>query len=235
MKLSGLNMGINYQKALDIEESMLQYVLANCIKVNGVYVPPTIDLNFRTFFAIDNFDLSRDTKDGKIQWHFTIITLFQNSWTAINPYLHGEVSLLRGKELHSKIREIPEVPPVRDPCYPPTLTKDSTPLNDKYRNIVSIDEQIALRNDESWLMLQSNTKSTDVPTWKALNSRITPAAGITTTAILPLIKSPPTEWDTLLKALLQCEHVSSITAKGKKTIITLDLQLYYKGCSVGYG
>ena len=75
---------------------MLHFVLLNCFK-DDVYFPPTIHPEHRMFFAIDNFDLARDTEDGKDQWHFTIITLFQNKTAALNPYL--QANALHGKEL----------------------------------------------------------------------------------------------------------------------------------------
>ena len=101
-------------------------------------------------------------------------------------------------------------------------------MNDGYRNIVYPAERKAEKVDGSWALLQATVRSTDVPTWKALNSKITSPTGITTTAVLPLIKSPPTHLGTLLAAMLRCQMVSSITAPNKRTIITVDLQLYIK-------
>ena len=46
--------------------------------------------------------------------------------------------------------------------------------------------------------------------------------------MLPLIKSPPTDWTTLLTALKNCQKVSEVGAPGKRTITTLDLPLYIK-------
>ena len=80
--------GSNCKKILEIEESMLHSVLSSCFK-DGVYIPPTIQPKHRMFFAIDNFYLARDTKDEKDQWHFTIITLFQNTTAALKPYLQA--------------------------------------------------------------------------------------------------------------------------------------------------
>ena len=96
-KVSDLALVNNYSKVLSIQESMLQYVLTSCFE-NGVFIPPTIILDTRIFCALNNFDLSRDTKDGKSQWHFTVITLFQNASKALDPYLQASlIKLLRGK------------------------------------------------------------------------------------------------------------------------------------------
>ena len=50
--------------------------------------------------------------------------------------------------------------------------------------------------------------------------------------VLPLIQSPPTNWGTLLSALLQCQQISCITAPGMKTIVTLDMQLHIKAVQI---
>ena len=57
---------------------MLDYVLKNCFHEDKVYIPANINLLECIFFAIDNTDFHRDTKDGKMQWHFN----FQNICSA---------------------------------------------------------------------------------------------------------------------------------------------------------
>ena len=68
-----------------------------------------------------------------------------------------------------------------------------------------------------------------MPTWKSYNSHlVTKPSKVTTVAMLPLIKSSPADFSTLYSALKICQGISTSITLGKKTVITLDLQLYIK-------
>ena len=101
----------------------------------------------------------------------------------------------------------------------PILRKDADPLNEGYRNVICLEEMGSDRIDKSWALLQASVRTETVPTRKALQSKITPAAGVTITAMLLFIKSYPTNLGTLLAAMLQYQKVSM-------TIITFDMQLF---------
>ena len=78
-------------------------------------------------------------------------------------------------------------------------------------------------------LLQNIDTLKNVPTWKSYNSNIAPTPDKTTEiAVLPLIKSSPTDYSTLYTALCICQGISTSLTPGKRTIITLDLQLYIK-------
>jgi len=78
--------------------------------------------------------------------------------------------------------------------------------------------------------IDRQTDTNVVPTWAPYNSVITDdKRPITTIQTLPLIPAPAHEWSTLLTVLKQAQHISSeIVGPNKKTIITLDMDLYMR-------
>ena len=79
--LSDLNIGINYDKVLDIKKDIAIAILDKQEANGGVFVPSSLSNNKPLFFAIDNTDLSIDTPDGKKQLHGTAIAVFQQKDT----------------------------------------------------------------------------------------------------------------------------------------------------------
>ena len=65
-------------------------------------------------------------------------------------------------------------------------------------------------------------------TWTGFNSMFTKAHSITNINALPLYPSPPTDFSNLYQALKICQNFSTAAAPRRKTIITLDSQLYAK-------
>ena len=65
-------------------------------------------------------------------------------------------------------------------------------------------------------------------TWTGFNSMFTKAHSITNINALPLYPSPPTDFSNLYQALKIRQNFSTAAAPRRKTIITLDSQLYAK-------
>ena len=64
--------------------------------------------------------------------------------------------------------------------------------------------------------------------WTGFNSMVTKARSMTNINALPLYPAPPTDFSNLYQALKICQNISTAVAPSKKTITTLDLQLYAK-------
>ncbi|KAK6182329.1 hypothetical protein SNE40_010040 [Patella caerulea] len=65
-------------------------------------------------------------------------------------------------------------------------------------------------------------------TWAAFNSLLSPSRPKTYIALVPpLMRSPPTEYDTLYTGLMRARSIATYaTGPDSVTVVTLDLQLY---------
>ena len=83
--------------------------------------------------------------------------------------------------------------------------------------------------DTTWSFMRSlDPTATSTPTWSAFNSLLTDNTEKTAYHSLPLLRSSPTDWSTFYTALCICQDLSTSTAPGRKTIISLDMLLYIK-------
>ena len=222
-ELSSLNMSCSYKKVQEIENCIYDYCCEKDIDEHGIFIPGNLSKIDRLFCAIDNADFRRDTKDGKDQLHATIITVFQNksSENDENQIIEIPRKVNKSKNSHTKIKSTDI-----EFCIPPKVF--STKITD-YRGTVLLSEKEYQEADQTWGLLQQLDNDNKIPTWKSYNSKLTPKPDKTTTvAMLPLIKSSPTDFSTLYTALKVCQGISTSITPGKKTIITLDLQLYIK-------
>ena len=218
--LADLNIVCKYKKIKEIEDCMYDYVCRRNVDTDGVYIPDNISKSTRPFFAIDNADFKRDSKDGKGELHATLITVFQNKTYPENRVI--QLSRVQDTTLPPNKQRT-----VNEACYPPKQSADSTPLVN-FRNVVYTDEKTYTQYDECWALTQMFDVDRHIPTWKAYNARLCGKTDKTTIAMLPLIKSPPTDLGTLYSALKICQGISTTITPNKKTIVTLDLQLYIK-------
>ena len=67
-----------------------------------------------------------------------------------------------------------------------------------------------------------------LPTWNAFNSLLTETPSVALCETLPLSPISPTDWTVLYAALKQAQEINMKVFPNKKTIVTLDLQLYAK-------
>ena len=94
------------------------------------------------------------------------------------------------------------LPASEEYCEVPKLSNNSTLLSSKYRSIVYPLEKDCEDSDEAWALLQAMDDSKSVPTYKAFNIKIINVVSeLTKIAMLPLTKSPPTEWSPCFKAM----------------------------------
>ena len=75
-------------------------------------------------------------------------------------------------------------------------------------------------------LLQENDGQ--VPTWNANNSLISTETPVTAYSGLPLLYGSPTDWSNLYTALRISQNINTQVSPGRKTIISLDMQLYIK-------
>jgi hypothetical protein len=69
--------------------------------------------------------------------------------------------------------------------------------------------------------------SSNIPTWKAFNSRIEKPLPITRVATPPILSVPAHEWSTFLTILKQEEDIKSLViGEVRKTVVTFDMGLY---------
>ena len=65
-----------------------------------------------------------------------------------------------------------------------------------------------------------------LPTWNTLNSLLTKTPSVTLCEILPLSHISPTDCTGLYTALKQAQGINMKVSPNKKTIVSVDLQLY---------
>ena len=88
----------------------------------------------------------------------------------------------------------------------------------------------ATKIDQTWALCQvvNEDISGTLPTWPAFNSLISLKSSPTTCQGLPLYPSPPTDWSTLYTTLIIVQGINVEVTGERKTIVSLDLQLYSK-------
>ena len=230
---SDLNISCKYQTVKKIESKMLADVYKNYIANGGVYIPRNMSLTVRPFFAVDNVDFQRSSKDGKGEFHGTIIVMFQKipEPVQMNINFGNEDDLddaVIDDDLHITENSLTYE---LQTCYPPK--KPDTRVS-KFRGTLYLEEKLFARDDEVYAAIQTCDDDGIVPTWKAYNSKLCEKIATKTTyAELPLLSTPPTDWSTLYTSLKICQGISTKIAPNKKTIITLDLQLYIKAVQLG--
>ena len=211
---------------------MLTDVNKSNISETGVYIPKNMSLTVRPYFAIDNSDFQRSSKDGKGELHGTLIVMFQNNPEPIEIHIdfgeerEDQDEYGRGESANgnSNLKEVFSYK--IQVCYPP---KKPDIRVSKFRGSVYLEEKLFRNDDEAYAVFQTCDDEGLIPTWKVYNSKLCEKGVIKTTyAELPLLKSSPTDWSTLYTALKICQGISTKIAPNKKTVITLDLQLYIK-------
>ena len=119
------------------------------------------------------------------------------------------------------------------PCYKPEQTKKKCACT---LNSTSSSTERNKQNDLAWIIgcldfkeSEVDVKSNSCPgTWEAFNSLLTPCGPKTNIALIPpLIRLPPTAYDTLYTGLMRARAIAT-HAMGPESIsvVTLDLQLY---------
>ena len=135
------------------------------------------------------------------------------------------------------------------PFHVPANTKPKGPVFENFRGPMKLPVSL---DDLTWLIARylqcSAVTSTDIeevtsemsgrcskieqniPTWKAYNSVVSlKTFPKTKVGVIPLVPAPAHEESTLLTVLKQTQHINTIAlGPNRKTVITLDMQLYEK-------
>ena len=217
--LSDLGLSISYKKVMKIENGLGNMIVEKQNSNEGVYIPDNLTQNSCLHFAIDNIDVENDTANGKGEFHRATTVIFQ-------------------KKQNQKEKSI-EITPTNDvafqhtadvihPCNKPVQPNE---VFEQYNDLSSIIDISHFTNrDRLWGMLQvvDVSQMCQLPTWNAFNSLLTKTPSVTLCETLPLSPISPTDWTVLYAALKQAQEINMKVFPNKKTIVTLDLQLYAK-------
>ena len=102
---------------------------------------------------------------------------------------------------------------------------------EQYKDLSSIIDISDFTNrDRLWVILQvvDVSQMCQLPTWNVFNLLLTKTPSVTLWETLPLSPISPTDWTELYIALKKAQGINMKISPDKKTIVTLDLQLYAK-------
>ena len=228
-KLKDINIGVSYKKLMSIENCVANSVIEETKANDGVYLPPwTVQDNF-TSFAIDNIDFLENTPSGMNTLHGTAIAMYQSQCK--NATNTERVFKRTNSETCYDDCELPllpcNAPKPKKSIHKIDLHSSSPSINEKRKIdlawiLGSIDCQIVDEED-------NDCKNKGVGTWSSFNSLCSSFnSDITNIALLaPLIRSPPTDINTLFTAIMRTKSVThKVVGEGKMTVITFDMQLY---------
>ena len=191
---------------------------------NGVYIPPNIVVGKPLHFAIDNTDFRNDTPDGKSEFHGTGQVVLQKVDKSKNTKtLEIERSYKSSMRISSE-----DIVTTKRLITNPVPPNESFPT---FTGIIKCDElELFSKKDKVWALCQVMDDEIDetLPTWSAYNSLVTEEQMITTCQGLPLYPSSPTDWSTLYSALKMVQDINVEVTGERRTIVSLDLQLYSK-------
>ena len=160
------------------------------------------------------------TPDGENEFHGIGQVVYQQ---AIDE--HDKSPLNISREHTKSFKHDPFIP--AQICHKPLLP------NKTYRDFIPpdlADFKLYQNLDSLWFLCRSLNTNTEVniPTWAAYNSLITEALPLKNDCGLPLYPGSSTDWTNLYAALKICQNISVSVISNRKTIISLDLQLYAK-------
>ena len=182
---------------------------------NSVYIPSVISPSDRLYLAVGNTDMAIDTPDGKKQLHGTAMAVYHRSDTF---HEHQSLKLKR----KTKVQKSADTKPFYESVF------CSEPL--KSISNYSVFETTTYNNEiqlHSWSLLKSvHDLSLNVPTWTGYNSLISNEKPTTTFNSIPVLNGSPTDWSNLYTALKIVQGIDVLTSPDKKTIVSIDQQLY---------
>ena len=80
------------------------------------------------------------------------------------------------------------------------------------------------------MMKSVETLQLQIPTWSSYNSLLGTKLNETGIQTLPLSTGSPTDWSNLYTALKIVQGINTFSSPGKKTIVSMDMQLYAYYC-----
>ena len=219
--LYDINLSISSDKMYCINQDIANAIRKKAEACDGLYIPSSIDAKDMMHFAVDNTDLQIDTPNGKRQLHGTAMVVFQKQNNQKTEVLKFE----RLTKNQSSRNNIPfyEVMYCAEPERQNRVWEDAVPafqFEDEMKK--------AAQNDLAHVMMKSvENLALQVPTWAAYNSLLGIAPHTSThIRTLPLINGSPTDWSNLYTALRIVQGINTSQATGRKTIVSMDMQLY---------
>ena len=219
--LYDINLSISSDKMYCINQDIANAIRKKVEACDGLYIPSSIDAKDMMHFAVDNTDLQIDTPNGKRQLHGTAMVVFQKQNNQKREVLKFE----RLTKNQSSRNNIPfyEVMYCAEPERQNRVWEDAVPafqFEDEMKK--------AAQNDLANVMMKSvENLALQVPTWAAYNSLLGIAPHTSThIRTLPLINGSPTDWSNLYTALRIVQGINTSQATGRKTIVSMDMQLY---------
>uniref|UniRef100_UPI0035901BBE large ribosomal subunit protein eL39 isoform X1 n=1 Tax=Myxine glutinosa TaxID=7769 RepID=UPI0035901BBE len=228
-KLAHLDLAISYKKVMEIETSIANSVLKQMESTGGICLPPWLVQDTFVWFAMDNIDFLESTPCGMNTLHGTAIAIYQPVSPEKSPMI-PPIELDRS----SKAQTIHDAVGCKTlTCKKPAPEKrksdckllTSKPETDKNK-----------KTDMTWMIGCLNfeeegevdVKLTAPGTWGAFNSLLSSSSEKTNVALVPpLIRSPPTDYDTLYTGLMRAHNITTrVMGSEAITVMTLDLQLY---------
>ena len=217
--LARLNLSITYEKVLRLETEIANKVHEKVTANNGIYIPSKINPELPVYFAIDNVDFRTDSKNGKGDFHGTATVAYQPKQEL------EEVVQVERKGYGRSYKKL-SVYTVKT-CAEPTRKNE---IYSCFLNSTDISDLKLYGNwDNCWALLHTLIPNREmIPTWAAFNSLLTESSDKTVHYALPLLRTSPTDWSTLYTALCAAQGINTIITPGRKTLISLDMQLYIK-------
>ncbi|CAB3986726.1 Hypothetical predicted protein [Paramuricea clavata] len=239
--LSEVYIGSDYKKILELEKHVEQSVLQ------------------RMKETVDNIDLLEDTPTGQNTFHGTVIVLNQQAEDGepVNPPLVLPDKLLSpapnliSNDFHHTWAlanyfgtddDDDETPESRH------VENEEEQVNEEEQQIIEdqegeVDRETARNLSDSILSVKEPIRKSKklakevMPTWAAtkslLLSHTSPKCVVTNSEVIsPLFKTSPTDYTTLHTVLMLTQGISAWVGPERKTLITLDLDLYNRALQI---
>ena len=217
--LCDLNLCVSSNKLYQIQQDIATAINKEVKEKDGLYIPPSLNADVPKHFAIDNVDFGIDTPDGKKQLHGTVMVVYQEKSATKTEPVKIERTTSFVKKSSKPLYEVTYCPA---PKRVNKIWMDASP-SFVYENEVTD----AVKKDLAFSMMKAvETLQLQTPTWSAYNSLLGTELKETGIQTLPLLTGSPTDWSNLYTALKIVQGINTFNCPGKKTIVSMDMQLY---------
>ena len=217
--LCDLNLSVSSNKLYRIQQDIATAINEEVKANDGLYMPPSLNADVPKHFAIDNVDFGIDTPDGKKQLHGTAMVVYQEKSATKTVPVKIERTTSFVKKSSRPLYEVTYCP---EPKRVNKIWMDASP-SFVHENEVAV----AAKSDLAFSMMKSvETLQLQIPTWSSYNSLLGTGLKETWIQTLPLLSGSPTDWSNLYTALKIVQGINTFSSPGKKTIVSMDMQLY---------
>ena len=217
---------------------------------DGVYLSPFVVKSKPIYFATDNIDFCESTPDGTNTLHGTIITLFQKKYDDdismveplyIEPINKEYVQLSNYDVQLSLLPTMKLMQPIAEKfahfSYNSDFQIESDTTQSTEKDLVWLASCHSIMKTSSCSVENTNIRNEDkshISTWTAFNSFMAKKPQETNHgAIAPPLRSSPTSPQALYTAICLAQKINAcVMGTGRKTVITLDLDLYERAVKI---